>query len=385
MPNARAPRPAGASVVVHSGGPTAVINASLLGIVEENRRRNAFGTVWGARFGLDGLLRGDLVDLSALEAAKLEAVAQAPSSALGTSRREPGAADTEALIAALRARDAHTLFYTGGNGSMGAALQISGMARQAGYELQVIGIPKTIDNDLAVTDHTPGYGSAARFFACAVRDIGADNRALVPGQVEIVEVLGRNAGWIIGATALARHRADDPPHLIYFPEDPLPLDRFLADVDRVFRRLGRCLVAVCEGQLDEHGQAFGADTRGGSRGQLAMNVGHRLATLVNQHLGLKARSEKPGILGRVPSARSERDWDDARLCGCAAVRAAASGESDVMVTLQHGTETGLTSLASVAGVERHVPAEWRAAGDVGEGFLDYVRPLAGEVPSFEIL
>src|SRR6185369_8751498 len=182
----------------------------------------------------------------------------------------------------------------GGNGSFGMADRI---ARAAGASMQVIGVPKTIDNDLMETDHTPGYATCARFFACAVRDIGADNRAL-PGQVEFLEVLGRNAGWIVAATSLARRDPDDAPHLIYFPELPLPLEKLLDDVDRVYRRLGRCVVAVCEGQLDEKGQAFGADERAGSRGKLAMNLAHRLAMLTSERLKLRSRSEKPGLLGR---------------------------------------------------------------------------------------
>ena len=378
--------------MAHSGGPTAVINASLLGLVEEAARRACFRTVYGARFGLEGIFKQDFVDLRALDRARLMRVAQAPSSALGTSRREIGT-DGDRLIEILRSRDIHCLFYTGGNGSMGAASQIAALARAAGFELQVIGIPKTIDNDLAETDHTPGYASAARFFACAVRDIGADNRAL-PGQVQFVEVLGRNAGWIVAATALARHRPDDPPHLIYLPERPLPLDRLLGDVERVYARLGRCVVAVCEGQLDEHGQPFGADVRGNARGGLAMNLAHRLASLVTARLKLKARGEKPGLLGRVNrAARSAVDWKEARLCGRAAVRAAARGESGAMVTLvrQPGpgyrASTGLASLERIAGVERLLPERWleRESGEMHTEFLEYVAPLVGEIESYEDL
>jgi 6-phosphofructokinase 1 len=200
------------------------------------------------------------------------------------------------------------LFYTGGNGSMETARQITEAARASDRALDVIGVPKTIDNDLAGTDHTPGYGSAARFFACAARDLGADNRAL-RGLVQILEVLGRHTGWLTAATTLARRDADDAPHLVYLPERPLPLARLLDDVQRVFDRLGRCTVTVCEGQLDEHGEPFGADVRMSSRGPLATNLAHRLALLVTQRLGIKARGEKPGLLGRVSRVlRSDVDW-----------------------------------------------------------------------------
>src|SRR5262249_39685404 len=159
--------------------------------------------------------------------------------------------------------------------------------------IAVIGIPKTIDNDLAVTDHSPGYASTARFFASAVRDIGADNRAL-PTPVNIVEVLGRNAGWLAAATCFARHEPHDPPHLIYLPERPLPFAKLMADIEAVYRRIGRVVVAVCEGQLDETGNPFGADVRPGARHKLAMNLGHVLAMRVMRESGITARSEKPG-------------------------------------------------------------------------------------------
>jgi len=254
----------------------------------------------------------------------------------------------------------------------------------------VIGIPKTIDNDLVETDHTPGYPTTARFFAAAARDIGADNRAL-PGQVGFLEVLGRNTGWVAAATAIARHEPDDAPHLIYLPEWPLPLARLLDDVDRVFRRLGRCVVAVCEGQRDERGEPFGADVRAGSRGTLASNLGHRLSLLVQQHLKIRARSEKPGLLGRSSCAERPRlDWDEARMCGAAAVRAACAGVSGQMVTIvrqpgpAYASTTGLAPLERVAFQERGFPPEWRspAGNDVMPGFLDYILPLTGPVPGY---
>jgi 6-phosphofructokinase 1 len=293
----------------------------------------------------------------------------------------------ERILQVFRAHEIRYFFYTGGNGSMGTASQLAAMARDAGLELAVIGIPKTIDNDIVETDHTPGYATTARFFACAVRDIGADNRAL-PGQVEVVEVLGRNAGWLVAATALARHEPDDAPHLVYLPERRLPLSRLLEDVDRVYSRLGRCVVAVCEGQLDENGEAFGADVRSGSRGALAMNLGHRLAMLISQHLKIRARSEKPGLLGRASMAElSERDWEEARLCGQAAVRCACRGGTGVMVTLvresaaEYAVSTGLAPLDRVAYIERLVPSDWIGAqgNDVTQDFLRYAAPLVGPI------
>ena len=339
----------GRAVVIHGGGPTAVINASLAGVVEECRRHSAIT-------GLYGAVKGDLVDLFAQDPAIWERVSLSPGSVLGSSRKKLEEQDYVEMVRVFQERDVRFVFLNGGNGTMETASRLS-------RDLQVIGIPKTIDNDLAGTDHTPGYGSAARFFAHALRDIGADNRAL-PG-VSVVEVLGRNVGWLAAATSLARHRSGDAPHLIYFPERALPLDRLFADVERVYRKQGRCVIAVCEGQLDETGQPFGADVRTSSRAPLALNLAHVLAQRISAALKISARSEKPGLLGRSCAAlASAVDREEARMCGAAAVRAAVAQESGKMVTLirapgsQYECSTGLVDLAEVAGRERPFPAYW---------------------------
>jgi len=376
----------GIALVAHSGGPTAVINASLVGIIDESRRRNACKSLYGARFGLEGLLAEDFIDLYAQPGELLQAIARTPGSVLGTSRYAPSTADMDRILGVFMKYDVRCFYYTGGNGSMGTAEQIHLAATNRGYELQVIGVPKTIDNDLLHTDHTPGFPSAARFFASAVRDIGGDNRAL-PNQVEIVEILGRNAGWLAAATAFARHDDGDAPHLIYFPEDRLSLDSYLEDVNRVFSRLKRCVVVVCEGQLDEAGEPFGADVRFGSRGSLAQNLAHRLALLTTQRLNLRARSEKPGLLGRSSAAFTpQRDRDDAMACGRAAVVAAMERKGGSMVTLECGRRpyrwtTGLVPLTEVAFRERTLPKEFRneAGNDVTRAYLEYAAPLVGEI------
>ena len=384
----------GRALIAHSGGPTAVLNASLVGIVEE-ARRSGIDQVYGARFGVEGILAEDFIDLSRISDQVLLAVADAPSSALGTSRRALADSEFERIAAVCRARDIQWLFYTGGNGSMGTAHRIGSIADGVNARLSVIGVPKTIDNDLAGTDHAPGYPSAARYAAAAARDIGSDNRAL-PGLVQVLEVLGRNTGWIAAATALARRTADDEddaPHLIYAPERPLPLDTFLDDVQRVFDRRGRCSVVVCEGQLDDKGEPFGADVRLSSRGPLATNLAHRLALLVTERLGIKGRGEKPGLLGRVSAAhRSTIDWNEARRVGRAAVRAAVAGKSGVMVTLEreagptYSTATGTVPLEEVADVQRFLPTGWiDPRGRVSREFLDYVTPLVGSIERYPTL
>jgi 6-phosphofructokinase 1 len=387
------------ALLLHGGGPTPVINATLVGVVREARRSATFTSLLAARYGVTGILRRDFANLFDLTDAQLVALRATPSSALGTGREILSGSDLEACVHILGELGIGVVLYNGGNGSMLGARQLALCADQSGVPLRLIGIPKTIDNDIAGTDHTPGYASAARFFAHAVRDIGEDNRAL-PGQVEIVETLGRDSGWIVAATALARTREDDAPHLIYLPEQLLPEAQFLADVERVYSRLGRCVVAVCEGQLNERGQPFGADTRPGSGGSLAMNLGHRLAMLVMEKLKLRARSEKPGLLGRSGAAWiSDVDRAEAELCGEAAVRAASVPYADVshageasgqMITLwrepgpEYRIRTGVAPLHDAAGRPKLFPAEWRtnsAESAVAPEFVEWARPLIGQVPA----
>jgi len=374
----------GAALLVHGGGPTQVINASLAGVADECRRHPAITALYGARFGIDGVLSADFIDLSALDESRIAAVGRTPGSALGSSRSAVAAADYERVLDIFRARDIRFVFLNGGNGSMYMAHQLACAASAAG--VRVIGIPKTIDNDIAGTDHTPGYGSTAWFFACAVRDIGEDVRAL-PGRISVVEIMGRYAGWLTAATAFARARPDDPPHLIYLPERPLPMAQFLGDVENAFQRRGTVVVAACEGQKDEHGRPLGDLMRpDGFDRQLSGNLGHTLAQLLIRELKVNARSEKPGLLGRSSMAFiSEVDWREAYLCGQAAVKAAIEGRSDVMVSLvrERGSEyrvtTGLTPLAEVADKDRLFPLEWIApdGNDVSPDFLEYARPLIG--------
>lgn len=381
-------------VVAHGGGPTAVINASLAGLVQAHQRSG--DTLFGAVGGIAGLLDARFTELTTLGGDGLwDEIAQAPGSALGSSRRPLAEGDCERMVEQFRRLDVRRFFYTGGNGSMGTALRIEHCARELGYELQVIGIPKTIDNDLLVTDHSPGYGSTARFFACAARDAGEDNRSL-PSPICILEVLGRNAGWIAAATALARHAEDDAPHVILLPERRLSLDAIAAEVERVYRRLGRAFVVVCEGQRDEQGLTFGAhvDRPGSPVHELASNLGHTLALALTAKLGIRARAEKPGLVGRSCGLfASLADRQSAYRCGAGAARAAAIGESAVMVALRrecddpYETSVFTVALGEVAGRERLLPEPWIAEGgmDVTREFLEYARPLTGPVPAWKRL
>jgi 6-phosphofructokinase len=380
------------AAIAHGGGPTAVLNASLAGVHEAWIEHTENQSLFAALFGVRGMLNDEFVDLAHVPEELLNASAQASGSVIGSSRQALTEEDYDTILQVFHKRDIRCFFYTGGNGSMETALQLSRRARERGYELQVIGIPKTIDNDLAVTDHTPGYPSAARFFIHAARDIGLDNQAL-PSPICILEVLGRNTGWIAAATALARFHPDDAPHLIYFPERRLSLDRIAADVERVYRRIGRVVIAVCEGQLDDQGAPFGADVDRPDSDvhRLASNLGHTLALELTRKLGIRARAEKPGLLGRSCSAlASQVDRKEARECGRAAVEAALAGVSGQMVTL-HRVPKGsykcafdLTDLENVARIERPVPDEWIScdANNVAGEFHKFLAPLVGRIDFF---
>lgn len=361
-----------------------MLNASLAGVVEGCRREPSITALYGAQHGVAGLLEEVFFDLYAEDPSIWAEVARAPGSALGSTRRKVGAGDYARMLEICRKRNIRYVFATGGNGTMQMADELGRAAEAAGEDIRVIGIPKTIDNDLYGCDHTPGYPSAARFFSAALAGIGADNRAL-PG-LTFVEVLGRNAGWLAAACALARTREDDAPHLIYFPERRIQFEQILADAEEVHRKLGRVVIAVCEGQLDENGRPFGADVRTSSRAPLALNLAHVLAQRTAAALGIPARSEKPGLLGRsCAELASPVDRREALRCGRAAVKAAVSGATRIMITLlrargeRYSSRCGSIPLREVSGRQRLFPAEWLPAhpADPLTAFRAWARPLTG--------
>ena len=358
------------AVIAHGGGPTAVLNASLAGLI--NGCGSSFDALYASRFGLAGVLNGEMPNLLETPRSLIDAIALAPGSAIGSTRAKLSSDDLWRIVETLKRQDIRTVFYTGGNGSMRTALELTG------YGIQAIGIPKTIDNDLLVTHHTPGYASTAYFFACAARDAGIDNASL-PSPICILETLGRNTGWIVAATSLA-----NAAHLIYLPERRVSADQMAADVEAVYREHGRVVIAVCEGQLDETGRPFGADIDR----ELASNLGHTLARMLTKTLGIRARAEKPGLIGRSCGMFArERDRAEAYACGQAAARAALNGETGVMVALDAEGETFLTPLDTIAGKERAFPAEWIAEGNNGvtDEFRAWAEPLIGPVPAWPTL
>jgi len=381
----------GKLLVGQSGGPTAVINASLAGVIEEAGRHGEIKGIYGAVNGVVGLLQEEMVDLRAESEGQIALLPNTPSAALGSCRKKLSEADYARLLAIFQAHNIRYFLYLGGNDSADTSHRIGLLAQAAAWEMRVMGVPKTVDNDLAFTDHCPGYGSVARFSALAARDAGLDSFAMrTVDTVKIIETMGRNAGWITASTALAREEPGDSPHLICLPERAFDADRLLAGITRQVDRGHGCVVAVCEGLRDAEGKALvefkhavGMDSFG--HRQLG-GVGDYLVALIAERLGIKARFDKAGTIQRVFGlAQSEVDVAEAKLVAAAAVRSACEGVTDHMVTLErvsqcpYRCEVGLAPLEKVAHAERPLPDEFinEEGNDITPAFLDYARPLIG--------
>ena len=378
-------------IIGQSGGATAVINASLVGAVEAALQEKSIGGIYGMRYGIEGLLREDMLDLRQQPADHWQKLLHTPSAALGSCRYKLQDEDPERIISLFRTYDIHYLVYIGGNDSADTAHRLAQFAQQSGYELQAISVPKTIDNDLPFTDHCPGYGSAARFIALATMD-STLNTISIPSHypVKVIETMGRDAGWLAAASALGKRNEIDPPHIILMPEQPVNEERYLTQVEEVYRRIGYVIVVVSEAARDEKGQPLGT---AGQVGMDAFNhpllsgAAQYLVELVKKHMGLRARFDKPGDLQRMASnSISTTDRDEAYLVGQQAIHAIMHGESDKMVTLVRHNEptysctTGLVDLAEIANKQKLMPAEYLDEGMtmVTQAFYDYALPLIGE-------
>jgi ATP-dependent phosphofructokinase / diphosphate-dependent phosphofructokinase len=378
-------------VIGQSGGATAVINASLVGAMREALRVEVITGIYGTRHGVLGLLQEDLLDLGQEPEATWTGLLSTPSAALGTCRYRLQSGDPERIVEQLRRLGVRYLVYIGGNDSAETAHRLVQAAAAAEYDLQVVCVPKTIDNDLAGTDHCPGYGSAARFMALATMD-SARCTAAIPTHypVKVIEVMGRNAGWLAAASALGQEREEDAPHLIYVPERPVSPVRFLEAVQRVHQAIGYVVVVVAETVRDERGQPLGALGQQGVDAfghPLVSSAGHILAGMVRAELGLRTRVESPGDLQRMSSTCvSVADRDEAYMAGQAAVRAAVAGMTDTMVTLMRAPgpmyrcDTGLVELERVANEERLLPDAYLDAAGTGvtPAFREYALPLIGD-------
>ena len=377
-------------MIVQGGGPTAVFNASLAAIIVEAQRQTSVARILGARFGIKGLIHSDIADMTKMTPADLEMLRQTPGAALGSSRYSPTDGELHRLVETLRGHDVGYLLFLGGNGTMRGAEIVSGFCQSAGLDIQVVGVPKTVDNDIAATDRCPGYGSAARYLAASTRELGADLRSL-PQPVTILETMGRSVGWLAAATVLARREEGDAPHLVYVPEVPFEADNFLTALDEVVRRNGWAVVVVAEGIRNGDGSmvyevADAAQTDPLKR-PMTGGVAQHLAGVVSKALGIRCRSEKPGLLARASMALvSKQDMADAALVGRVAVQALEAGKSGVMVALlplggENGAGHRLVPLGEAAGIERRIPAGWLCDGPipVSQEFCNYLRPLVGEL------
>ena len=412
----------GNAVIGQSGGPTAVINQSLVGLVEGLQAGLATSgkvkRILGMRHGVRGLVKegeGGLVDLAAIDTAKLEAIAATPSAALGSTRDKPDDAYCERILDGCRRNDIRYFFYIGGNDSADTCRIVSEKAAAARYELRCFHVPKTIDNDLLENDHTPGFPSAARYVALALMGDALDNASL--GGIKINVIMGRNAGFLTAAASLARGAASNgaspadraPPHLIYLPEVPFSTDAFLADVESVYAKLGRCQVAVSEGIRDEKGEEIGPKLMRGpgevdAHGNVQLSgsgaLGDGLADLVKTGLtpkGGKAprvRADTFGYIQRCWPHPSSVDAEEARAVGRYAAELAAKGDRSASVIIVRTSNTpdayrsavGRADLSAVARRTRHVPPEFISGlNDVSAAFHAYCRPLVGELPQLERL
>jgi len=378
-------------LVVQGGGPTQVLNATLAAIVEEARAHGRFERVYGAKRGIYGFVRNEIVDLSGLQVADLVLLRSTPGAALGSSRAKLTEEDLARLPELLRRYEVHDLLFLGGNGTMRGAEMISRLCRDAGHDARVLGVPKTVDNDIAMTDRCPGYASAARYIAQSTRDLGMDVRSL-PQPVSILETMGRAVGWLAAAAAAGKRDEQDAPHLVYLPERPFDMDDFLSSLDGIVTRQGWAIVVVSEGIRDRNGkvvyQVEDPAQNDPLHRPITGGVAQFLSDAVARHLRMRCHSEKPGLLGRASMLHAAiQDLKDADLVGRAGVRAIAAGETEKMVSLLPiGTERGyeLVPLSEVADAERPLPAEWilDAAIPVGDRFFNYVRPLVGELTPY---
>ncbi|MEJ6007582.1 6-phosphofructokinase [Paucibacter sp. AS339] len=378
-------------LVTQGGGPTAVINQSLVGVVLEARRQDQVGLVYGARHGVRGILNEDFVDLTQETSHNLELVAQTPSSALGSTRDKPDAAYCHKIFKVLQAHGITHFFNIGGNDSSDSTRIISEEAAAAGYPLRCIHIPKTIDNDLVGNDHTPGFPSAARFVAQAFAGANLDNAAL-PG-VYLGVVMGRHAGFLTAASALGKKFPDDGPHLIYLPERVFDLTQFLADVKAMYERHGRCVIAVSEGIHDATGEPIAAqlakDLERDAHGNVQLSGNGALADLlceeIKTKLGIKrVRGDTFGYLQRsFIGCVSDVDQREAREVGEKAVQFAFNAGRDGSVAIQrsgyYSVDYALLPLEAVAGKTRVMDNEFISASgtDVTDAFRLYLRPLLG--------
>jgi 6-phosphofructokinase 1 len=402
-------------LVAQSGGPTAVINASVAGVIQEAGKHELIEEIYGGRNGIYGILNEDLIDLNEEKARAIEGLKNTPGAALGTCRYkvdfkkkpEQAAKDMDRLFEVFQAHNIRYFFYIGGNDSQDTSNQIHQEAVKRNYEMRVIGVPKTIDNDLPHTDHCPGFASAAKYNAATVAEVALDisSMATDEGACCIIEIMGRTAGWLAAGTILARRNSIQAPHVILMPEVPFNEQAFLAKVKEHIDSHKNCVVVVGEGLKDDKGEELGADnSRLDAFGHPVLSgAAERLAEIVQGKLNTKTRTIKLGYAQRAAAhLASQRDIEEAALCGEAAVRAAVEGRSGFMVKLVRNSNdpyhctTDLQDLSDIANAVHLIPRDWISEDGFlpNEKFIEYCRPLIegepklayeGGLPKFTVL
>ncbi|MDR1498397.1 MAG: 6-phosphofructokinase [Puniceicoccales bacterium] len=388
-------------LVAQSGGPTPVINASLAGVIGEAlQHEDEIVEIYGGLNGILGILNEQFIDLATESQQTVRALGRTPGAALGSCRyKVKKTRDFDRILEVFAAHDIRYFLYIGGNDSQDTAAKINALAIERGYALRVIGVPKTIDNDLSVTDHCPGYGSAVKHIAATVRQMALDNAAIGRHDlVSILEVMGRDTGWLAAGSVLAKRRnalIEDAPHIVLLPEERFNQQVFIDAVQNTLRRQKFCFIVVSEGLIDSEGNFLGAETGSvDAFGHAALGgVGERLRTIVEQNIaGVKARSAKLGISQRAAAQSiSQTDSEEAARVGRDAVRAAVAGETGKMIVLvredkdgvSYSIKTDLVPLEDVANAVKPFPAAWIGEDKVSIGFqfTKYAQPLIqGEVP-----
>lgn len=379
-------------LILHGGGPTAVLNSSLYGALKEAKKHDDVEKIYAARNGSGGLLRKELIDLTDVSQKDMERLLQTPGSAIGTSRDEVEEKDYEDMVNILLEKEIHYVLFNGGNGTMDTCGKLYKACQRKNAPISLMGIPKTMDNDIAVTDHSPGFGSAALYIAKSIKELSADVRGLAI-HVVVVEASGRNAGWITAASALAEDEDGLGPDLIYLPEIAFDEKKFLEDVKKKLQQKKGLVVVVSEGLKDKAGNPIVPPIFKTGRATYFGDVSTHLANLIIQKLGYKARGEKPGLLGRASITMQSRvDREEAVLAGVEACKAVLNGVSGKMVAFrrkkienagEYGVETFLVDIEEVMLHEKTMPAEFinEEKNGVTKAFKDWCLPLLGEMPN----
>jgi 6-phosphofructokinase len=389
------------AVVGQSGGPTGVINASLVGVIEEAKKHPEIENIYGAIHAVAGMVKDEFIDLGRLSKETLEIAAASPSSAIGTSRDKPDEEYCEKIVKIFKKRNIRYFFYIGGNDSANTAYILNSVAEKEKYDIRSFHVPKTVDNDLLVTDHCPGYGTAAKFVASALIGDDLDNRALAGVKIDVI--MGRHAGFLTAASALGKIRENDGPHLVYMPEKGISMDKFTGDIQDVLSRLGRCVIAVSEGICDENGVTWAkkiaeqaeVDAHGNIQLSGTGALADFLADQVKTKLKVKrVRADTFGYLQRsFPGIQSPVDVREARLCGRQAVKYAMKFNNGSVAMKRTGNDADYaielfrTELKNVAEKTKSMPDEFinSEGNGITDAFVEYAKPLTGKLPITEYL